>query len=46
MMAFGLASRFLGIFLAINGILTLGLPGENLVCKACLWEPVEETGTF
>ena len=32
MMACGLASRFLGIFLAINGILTLGLPGENLVC--------------
>lgn len=28
MMACGLASRFLGIFLAINGILTLGLPGH------------------
>eukprot|EP00435_Cladocopium_sp_Y103_P000068 s6477_g1.t1 len=28
MMAFGLGARFLGIFLAINGILTLGLPGH------------------
>ena len=35
MMACGLAARFVGIFLAINGILTLGLSGEN-VCKACL----------
>ena len=43
MMACGLASRFVGIFLAINGILTLGLPGD--VCKACLWKPAE-TGTF
>ena len=43
MMACGLASRFVGIFLAINGILTLGLPGD--VRKACLWKPAE-TGTF
>lgn len=36
MMACGLGARFLGIFLAINGILTLNLPGHCVTISVLL----------